>query len=72
MTKEKKSLMGKDACDETIKTTTALIAVIDKKGAISKFDSSVFEAIVEKIIAQRSILTFVMINGMKITVDAEV
>ena len=72
LTKEKKSLMGKDACDETIKTTTALIAVIDKKGAISKFDSSVFGATVEKIIAQKSMLTFVMINGMKITVDAEV
>lgn len=72
LTKEKKSLMGKDACDEAIKTTTALIALIDKKGAISKFDNSIFEAMVEKIIARRSMLTFVMINGMKITVDAEV
>ena len=72
LTKEKKSLMGRDACDEAIKTTTALITVIDKKGAIDKFDNSVFGATVEKIIAQSSMLTFVMINGMKITVDAEV
>ena len=72
MTKEKKSLMGRDACDEAIKTTTALITVIDKKGAIDKFDNSVFGATVEKIIAQSSMLTFVMINGMKIIVDAEV
>ena len=64
--------MGRDVCDETIKTTTALISVIDKKGAIDKFDNSVFGATVEKIIAQRSMLTFVMINGMKIAVDAEV
>lgn len=72
MTKEKKSIMGNDACDEAIKATSRLIAVIDKTGAISKFDSSVFKATVEKIIAQRNTLTFVMINGMKITVDAEV
>ena len=72
LTKEKKSLMGRDACDEAIKTTTALISVIDKKGAIDKFDNSVFGATVEKIIAQSSMLTFVMINGMKIAVDAEV
>ncbi len=72
LTKEKKSLMGRDVCDEAIKNTTALIALIDKKGTINKFDNSVFEAMVEKIIAQRSMLTFVMINGMKITVDAEV
>lgn len=49
LTKEKRSLMGRDVCDEAIKTTTALIAVIDKKGAIGKFDSRVFEATVEKI-----------------------
>lgn len=72
LTKEKKSLMGNDACDEAIRATSGLIAVIDKNGAISKFDNSVFKAAVEKIIAQRNTLTFVMINGMKITVEAEV
>lgn len=71
LTKEKKSLMGKDECDVAIKNTTRIISIIDKKGAISKFEKSIFETMVEKIIAQKSVLTFVLINGVKLTIDAE-
>ena len=63
--------MGKDECDVAIKNTTTIISIIDKKGAISKFEKSIFETMVEKIIAQKSVLTFVLINGVKLTIDAE-
>lgn len=71
LSKEKKSLMGKDECDIAIKNTAAIISIIDKKGAISSFNKHTFEAIVERIIAKNNMLTFKLINGMKITVDAE-
>ncbi len=70
LTKEKKSLLGKDACDIAIKNTSAILSVIEKNGAISQFEECIFRAIVEKIIAQKNVLTFVLINGIKITAEA--
>lgn len=70
LTKEKKSLLGKDACDIAIKNTSVILSVIEKNGAISQFEECIFGAIVEKIIAQKNVLTFVLINGIKITAEA--
>ena len=71
LSKVKKTLTGKDECDTAIKNTTRIITLIDKKGAISSFDKTTFEALVEKIIAKKNMLTFKLINGMRITVNAE-
>lgn len=71
LSKVKKTLTGKDECDTAIKNTTKIITLIDKKGAISSFDKTTFEALVEKIIAKKNMLTFKLINGMRISVNAE-
>ena len=72
LTKEKKSLLGKDSCDTAIKNTSAILSAIEKNGAVSQFEENIFGAIVEKIIAHKNTLTFVLINGMKIAGEAEV
>ena len=69
--KQKKTLLGKDECDEAIKNTEIIIKTIESTGSIHSLNRELLRKIVQRIEADNNKLTFILINGLKLPIETE-
>lgn len=68
--KEKKMILGNDACDEAYKKTEQLINILKKTGPIGEFDEKTFKRIVNRILVNKDkVLTYELMNGLKLKLE---
>ena len=69
--KQKKTMLGRDECDEAIKNTEALIKIIVSTGSIHSFSGELFRKTVQRIEADNNKLTFILTNGLNLQIETE-
>ena len=69
MRKDKTTLLGRDACDNTIQATQNILAALGASGAIHSFDEVLFKQLIAQINANGKRLTFVLVNGLHLPVE---
>lgn len=67
--KDKTTLLGRDACDNTIQATQNILAALGASGAIHSFDEVLFKQLIAQINANGKRLTFVLVNGLHLPVE---
>lgn len=70
--KDKKAILGSDACERVIRKTDALISILKMNGPIGRFDEQMFEKIIAKVwIGHDKSISYELINGLELKINAK-